>query len=66
MGRLWTNITWLLEGHWVYLIQERNDEVLRRLHSEQKRLRFDRKYPNHQQMKKELDKITLWLYRKLT
>lgn len=40
------NIRWLLEGHWVYLIQERNDEALRRLHNEQKRLRFEWKYPN--------------------
>ena len=43
------NIRWVLEGHWTYLIQERNDEVLRRLHSEQKRIRFQSKYPNHQQ-----------------
>ena len=45
----WPNIRYALEGLWTYLIQERNDEALRRLHSEQKRLRFDRKYPNSYQ-----------------
>jgi Primase X len=35
------NIRWVLEGHWTYLIQERNDEALRRLHNEQKRLLFE-------------------------
>ena len=41
------NIRWLLKDYWIYLIQERNDEISRRLHYEQKRLRFERKYPNH-------------------
>jgi hypothetical protein len=41
-----SNIRWLLEGHWIYLIQKRNDEISRRLHDEQKRLRFEWKYPN--------------------
>jgi hypothetical protein len=52
----WPNIRWVLEGYWTYLIQERNNEVLRRLHSEQKRLRFQWKYPNsnrQQQTKSE-------------
>ncbi|MFY9795989.1 MAG: hypothetical protein WBF33_33765 [Candidatus Nitrosopolaris sp.] len=40
------NIRWLLKDYWLYRIQERNNEVLRRLHNEQKRLRFERKYPN--------------------
>jgi hypothetical protein len=44
----WPNIRYVLEGYWTYLIQERNDEALRRLHSEQKRLRFQSKYPNRQ------------------
>ena len=58
------NIRRLLEGHWTYLIQERNNEVLRRLHNEQKRLRFQWKYPNrnihqHQQTSKSdwIDKL---------
>lgn len=40
------NIRWFLKDYWIYLIQERNNEVLKRLHDEQKRLRFERKYPN--------------------
>jgi len=40
------NIRWLLKDYWIYLIQERNNEVLRRIHREQKRLRFERKYPD--------------------
>ena len=40
------NIRWLLRGLWDYLIQERNNEALSRLHDEQKRLRFESKYPN--------------------
>jgi hypothetical protein len=45
----WPNIRYVLEGYWTYLIQERNDEALRRLHNEQKRLRSQWKYPNRKQ-----------------
>lgn len=31
----------------MYLIQERNNEVLKRMHDEQRRLRFERKYPDN-------------------
>jgi len=40
------NIRWLLEDYWIYLIQERNNETLDRLQAEQKRLRFESKYPS--------------------
>jgi hypothetical protein len=41
------NIRWLLKDYWIYLIQERNNEALRRIHCEQKRLRFEKKYPDN-------------------
>ena len=41
------NIRWILKDHWIYLIQERNNEVLKEIHDEQKRLRFEKRYPNH-------------------
>jgi hypothetical protein len=41
------NIRWILKDHWIYLIQERNNEVLKGIRNEQKRLRFERRYPDH-------------------
>jgi len=38
------NIKWLLNGYWIYLIQERNNEALKSMQDEQKRLRFESKY----------------------
>jgi hypothetical protein len=38
------NIKWLLNGYWIYLIQERNNEALKTMQDEQKRLRFESKY----------------------
>jgi hypothetical protein len=38
------NIKWLLNGYWIYLIQERNNEALKTIQDEQKRLRFESKY----------------------
>jgi hypothetical protein len=37
----------LLKDYWIYLIQGRNNEVLRRMHREQRRLGFERKYPDN-------------------
>jgi hypothetical protein len=36
-----------LKDHWIYLIQERNNELLKGIRDEQKRLRFEKRYPNH-------------------
>jgi hypothetical protein len=41
------NIRCILKDHWIYLIQERNNEVLKGIRDEQKRLRFEKRYPNH-------------------
>ena len=41
------NIKWLLNDYWLYLIQERNNEALKTMQDEQKRLRFERKYANN-------------------
>lgn len=41
------NFRWLLKDYWIYLIQERNNEILKRTHDEQKRLKFERGYPNY-------------------
>jgi hypothetical protein len=41
------SIRWLLKDYWIYLIQERNNEALKGIRNEQKRLRFERRYPNH-------------------
>jgi hypothetical protein len=41
------NIRWILKDHWIYLIQERNNEALKGIRDAQKRLRFERRYPNH-------------------
>jgi hypothetical protein len=38
------NIKWLLNGYWIYLIQERNNEALKTMQDEQKWLRFESKY----------------------
>jgi hypothetical protein len=41
------NIRWLLKDYWIFLIQERNNEILKRMRDEQKRSRFERRCPNH-------------------
>jgi hypothetical protein len=43
------NIRYLLEDYWTYLIQIRNDEALERLRQEQKRIRFEIRYPDRYQ-----------------
>jgi hypothetical protein len=50
------NIRWILKDHWIYLIQERNNEALKGIRNEQKRLRFERRYPNHMD-DKEISRI---------
>src|SRR5215469_9517420 len=40
------NIRWILEGYWTFLIQERNNEALERLRQDQKRIRYEIRYPN--------------------
>jgi hypothetical protein len=55
------NIRWLLEGYWVYLIQERNNEALERLRQEQKRLRFERKYPSRCQSQQQASNKIGWI-----
>jgi hypothetical protein len=48
------NIKWLLSGYWIYLIQERNNDALKTMQDEQKRLRFESKYriSNKQQIRR--------------
>ena len=41
------NIKWLLKDYWIDLIQERNNDVLKTMQDEQKRLRFERKHANN-------------------
>jgi hypothetical protein len=41
------NIRWLLKDYWLYLIQERNNWVLKTMQDEQQRLRLERKYANN-------------------
>lgn len=41
------NIRWLLKDYWIYLIQQRNNEALKTMQDEQKRLRFETKYPDN-------------------
>jgi len=40
------NIRWIFKDHWINLIQERNNEALKEIRNEQKRLRFER-HPSH-------------------
>src|SRR5215467_189676 len=40
------NIRWIPKDHWINLIQERNNEALKEIRNEQKRLRFER-HPSH-------------------
>lgn len=38
------NIRWLLKDYWIYLIQERNDEILNSLRLERRRMRSENNY----------------------
>ncbi|MFZ0513020.1 MAG: hypothetical protein WAM14_15535 [Candidatus Nitrosopolaris sp.] len=51
------NIRWLLKDYWIYLIQERNNELLKRTRDEQKRLKFERGYCNRITVEQQTTRI---------
>jgi hypothetical protein len=56
------NIRWLLKDYWLYLIQQKNNDALSKLRKDQKKLRFEWKYPNRRpEDMKGKEKIYGWI-----